>query len=286
VRRSYPCRRPRDAFFFFFFFLAIYSSPEKRRCSEQKRQNCDTQVRGSLCRVCDVRCHQTNNSGLFFSTLQSMDTNVRATPKQQQSMQASDAHAPIAADCVPLSRACRRSAETRAAVQPVVYDEDNAHAQYPTLSPKLRQPEKRTFFSNLRSSAAIQTSGTVHAHPKYTAEHNCRLRNPLRETKKHSKNANQQKRKKKKPDLPKRSWLYFCCEESVEAETLHLRCSALSRLVGRSSPSCAPQFWKKVDILRPAAVADDLPIFGTATSLAVVLHLQRRSGQDGGHVGS
>ena len=121
----------------FFFPRAIYSSPEKRRCSERKKHNCDTQVRGSLCRVCDVRCHQTNNSGLFFSSLQSMDTNVRAAPKQQQSMQASDAHAPIAADCVPLSRACRRNAETRAAVQPVVYDEDNARAQYTTFSPKL-----------------------------------------------------------------------------------------------------------------------------------------------------
>ena len=121
----------------FFFPRAIYSSPKKRRCSELKKQNCDTQVRGSLYRVCDVRCHETNNSGLFFSSLQSMDTNVRAAPKQQQSMQASDAHAPIAADCVSLSRACRRSAETRAAVQPVVYDEAHAHAQYTTFSPML-----------------------------------------------------------------------------------------------------------------------------------------------------
>ena len=136
-----------------------------------------------------------NDSGLFFSSLQSMDTNVRAAPKQQQSMQASDAHAPIAADCVSLSRACRRSAETRAAVQPVVYDEDNARAQYDVLSHAVAT-EKKDFFSNLRSSAGIQTSGTVHAHPKYTAEHNCRLRNPLRETKKRPKNAKNYMQKK------------------------------------------------------------------------------------------
>jgi hypothetical protein len=52
----------------FFSPRAIYSSPEKRRCSELKKHNCDTQVAGSLCTVSDVRFHETNDRRLFFST--------------------------------------------------------------------------------------------------------------------------------------------------------------------------------------------------------------------------